>query len=127
MNRTRKRNSNQDERRDYLRLSYKKPLMYKICKRTTVSKIMQGYSRNISNSGLSCNLNEKVTEGKILWLRLDVGALELCKDIERRSVIIQHGVLGKVVWQKKMADSTYNTGVRFLTREEKPIPGLLLK
>lgn len=115
------------ERREYLRLSYRKPLMYKVCKKTTLSKILQGYTRNISSSGLMCNLSEKVPEGDILWLRLDSGALELCKEIEDKSVIIQQGVLGKVVWQKKLEDSSYDTGVRFLTRQEKPVPGLIFK
>jgi len=99
--------------------------MYKVCKKATISKIMQGYTRNISNSGLLCSLNEKVSKGKILWLRLDLGALELCRDIEKKSVILQQGVLGKVVWQKKLSGSSYDTGIRFLTREEKPMPGLI--
>ena len=115
------------ERREFIRLSYKKPLMYKICKTSTIAKIMEGYIRDISNSGLRCNLNERVSKGNILWLRLDVGALELCKEIEQKSIIIQQGVLGKVVWQKKLSGLSYDTGVRFLTRKEKPIPGLILK
>ena len=88
---------------------------------------MQGYTRNISNSGLMCNLNERVPIGKMLWLKLDSGALELCKDIEERSVIIQQGVFGKVVWQKKLSDSSYDTGIRFLTRKEKVPVGLVFK
>jgi hypothetical protein len=82
---------------------------------------MEGYSRNISNSGLMCNLNERVPSGNVLWLKLDSGALELCKDIEKNSVIIQQGVFGKVVWQKKQPDSSYDIGVRFITRKEKPV------
>ncbi|MFH1654991.1 MAG: PilZ domain-containing protein [Candidatus Omnitrophota bacterium] len=114
------------ERRDFIRLSYRKPLMYKVCKKSTIYKIMQGYARNISNSGLMCNLNERVSKGNILWLRLDSGALGLCKDIERNSVIIQQGVFGKVVWQKKLPDLSYDIGVRFLTRQEKSAPGIFL-
>ena len=122
----RKRSHSGEERRDYIRLSYRKPLMYKVCKKKTLSKIMQGYTRNISNSGLMCNLNERVPDGDILWLRLDSGALELCREIEKNSVIIQQGVFGKVVWQKKLSDSTYDIGIRFLTRHEKPTNGVLL-
>jgi len=122
-----KRKLTAEERRNYIRLSYKKPLMYKVCKKATVSKILQGYSRNISNSGLMCNLNERVSKGNILWLRLDTGALELCKEIEGKSVIIQQGVFGRVVWQKKLLDSTYDIGIRFLTRQERPVSGILIE
>ncbi|HOX54147.1 MAG TPA: PilZ domain-containing protein [Candidatus Omnitrophota bacterium] len=115
------------ERRRFIRLSYRKPLMYKLCKRTTICKILEGYTRDISNSGLRCNLNEKVAKDTVLWLKLDAGAIELCKEIEKNSVVIQQGILGKVVWQKKLSASNYDTGVRFITREEKPIPGIVFK
>jgi c-di-GMP-binding flagellar brake protein YcgR len=122
-----KEKNKRKERRQYIRLAYKKPLMYKVCKKTTISKILQGYTRNISNSGLMCNLREPVPKGGILWLRLDSGVLELCKEIEKKSVIIQQGVLGKVIWQKKVSNFSYDTGIRFITREEKPVPGLIFK
>ncbi len=115
------------ERRKFIRLSYRKPLMYKLCKRATVSKILEGYTRDISNSGLRCNLNEKVVKNSVLWLKLDAGAIELCREIERDSVVIQQGILGKVVWQQRLSESSYDTGVRFITREEKPVPGLVFK
>lgn len=101
--------------------------MYKLCKRATVTKILEGYTRDISNSGLRCNLNEKVSKDTVLWLKLDAGAIELCKEIEKNSVVIQQGVLGKVVWQKRLSESSYDTGVRFITREEKSVTGLVYK
>lgn len=101
--------------------------MYKLCKRTTICKILEGYTRDISNSGLRCHLNEKVAKDSILWLRLDAGAIQLCREIENNSVIIQQGILGKVVWQKRLSSSSYDTGVRFITREEKPVLGLVFK
>ncbi|MFC1704415.1 PilZ domain-containing protein [Candidatus Omnitrophota bacterium] len=109
-----------DERREFIRLSYNRPLMYKVCKKATISKILKGYTHNISSAGLMCNLQEKVPKDCILWLQLDPGALSLCEEIERRSVIIQHGVLAKVVWEKKKGENdSYDIGVCFITREEK--------
>jgi len=32
---------------------------------------------------------------------------------------IPNGVLGKVVWSKKRINSSYDVGIRFITREEK--------
>lgn len=113
-----------DERREFIRLSYSRPLMYKICKRSTLSKLMQGYTHNISCSGLMCNLQDKVPHDSVLWLKLDQAALDLCQEIEQRSVIIQHGVLGKVVWEHKKDDDSYDIGVCFVTREEKHVPDI---
>ncbi len=97
--------------------------MYKVCKKSTISKMMKGYTHNISSAGLMCNLQDRVPKDSILWLQLDPGALNLCEEIERRSVIIQRGVLGKVVWEKK-EDNGYDIGVCFLTREEKKAHGI---
>lgn len=81
---------------------------------------MQGYTCNISQSGLLCNLGKKVPENSILWLQLDFGALSMCKEIEKNCAIIQHGILGKVVWTSyKKEDKNYDVGVCFFTREEK--------
>lgn len=109
----------ENERRQFIRLSYKSPLMYKVCKRTTLSKLMQGYTHNISVSGLMCNIQETVPKDCTLWLKLDAGALKLCSEIEKRCVIIQQGVLGKIAWLKKRKDKTCDIGIQFLTREEK--------
>ncbi|MFC1593760.1 PilZ domain-containing protein [Candidatus Omnitrophota bacterium] len=119
---TKKKNS-EKERREFIRLSYNRPIMYKVCKTSTISKLMKGYTHNISSAGLKCNLQERVPKNCILWLQLDHGALTLCEEIEKRSVIIQHGVLGKVVWEKK-EDNGYDIGICFLTREEKRLPNI---
>jgi hypothetical protein len=109
----------ENERREFIRLSYNSPLMYKVCKRTTISRLLHGYTHNISQSGLMCRIKEPVPRDSTLWLKLDLGALKLCSEIERRCVIIQQGVLGKVAWRKKRKDKSVDVGVRFLTREEK--------
>jgi c-di-GMP-binding flagellar brake protein YcgR len=109
----------ESERREFIRLSYKSPLMYKVCKRTTLSKLLEGYTHNISQSGLMCTLKESVPKNSTLWLKLDSGALNLCSELERRCVILQQGILGKIAWLKKNKDKSVDIGVRFLTREEK--------
>lgn len=108
-----------EERRQFIRLSYKTPLMYKVCKQSTISKMMEGYTQNISKAGLMCNIKGIIPKAATLWLKLDMGALSLCKEIERRCIIIQQGILGQVAWLKKLSDNSYDVGVRFVTREEK--------
>ena len=48
------------ERRQFVRLRYRKPLKYKICKEDTIKKLMMGYTEDISRSGLLCNIGESV-------------------------------------------------------------------
>ncbi len=66
-----------------------------------------------------CNIKESVPQDSTLWLKLDTGALKLCSEIEKRCVIIQQGILGKIAWFKKRKDKSVDIGVQFVTREEK--------
>lgn len=107
------------ERRQFVRLDYATPLAYKICKKKTISKLLQGYTANISQTGLLCNIKEKVKKDDILWISFDRAALCICEDVEKRSLIYQNGVIGKVARTVHRSNGTYNVGIQFITREEK--------
>lgn len=107
------------ERRQSARFDYTTPLAYKVCKKKTIHKLLQGYTANISQSGLLCNIKDRVKKNDILWLSFERDTLNICKDLEKRSLIYQNGVVGKVVRVEKKGDGTYNVGVQFITREEK--------
>jgi len=107
------------ERRQFIRLDYVAPLAFKVCRKKTVSALLQGYTSDISEGGLCCNLKESVSRDKILWLSFDRELLDICRGIDRRCMIYQSGVLGKVIWSKKRSNKTYDVGIRFITREEK--------
>lgn len=107
------------ERRQYVRLDYLMPLAYKVCKGNTISKILQGYTANVSEKGLLCRIKDKVQKEDILWLAFDRTTLGICEDVERKSLIYQNGVIGKVVRIEPKGDDTYSVGIQFITREEK--------
>lgn len=107
------------ERRQFLRLDYVTPIEYKVCKEETISKLLQGYSSNVSEAGLMFNIKNKVSRDDILWLFFDRDTLNICEDLEKRSLIYQKGVIGKVVRVDERPDGSYNIGIRFITREEK--------
>lgn len=107
------------ERRKFVRLDYVSPLACKICKKETVSKLLEGYTSNISEAGLLCNIKDKVKKNDLLWLSFDRDTLNICGDLEKRSLIYQNGVIGKVVRADQKMDGTYDIGIQFLTREEK--------
>ncbi len=107
------------ERRSVVRVTCQTPLTFKVCKEETVSIILQGYTHDISRDGLRCTIAEKVPLGCTLWLKLDTDALILCEEVEKRAVILQHGILGKVIWIEKQDDGNYDIGLQFIVREEK--------
>jgi hypothetical protein len=106
------------EKRDFARLPFSKPLAYKVCKQETLSKILEGYTVNVSTSGLLCNINDKVNLEDILWLSFDKSILIICSEMEKKSLIYQNGVIGKVVRIDQGDNQTYDVGVKFITRVE---------
>ena len=109
----------QNERRSFARLDYSVPLGFKICNKETVSKLCAGYSVNISQSGISCSIREKVNPDDILLLCFDRATLDFCRELEKRVLIYQNGIIGNVTRVEPDEVGTYNIGVRFITREEK--------
>ena len=106
------------ERREFVRLDYSVPLEIKICKKETISKLLSGYTSDISKAGLLCNIKEKVSQDDILWLSFDRSTLDFCHELEKRVLIYQSGVIGKVA-RVECKGGAYTIGVKFITREEK--------
>jgi hypothetical protein len=106
------------EHRKFLRLDYITPLAYKVCKKETLSKLLKGYTSDVSQAGLLCNIKYKPKKGDILWLSFDRATLLICEDLEKRSFIYQSGIIGKVVRVGHKSDGSYDAGIQFLTREE---------
>ncbi len=112
-------NYNGSERREFFRLDYSTPLDYKVCKEETLSKLLQGYTSNVSEAGLFCNIKDKVNKDDILWLSFDRATLNICEDLEKRALIYQNGIIGKVVRIEPKDLGDYDVGIQFITREEK--------
>lgn len=107
------------ERRQFDRVGYRAPLAYKVCKEETITKLLQGYTADISESGLRCNIKNRVNKDDIVWLSFDRSTLDILAQLEKRSLIYQNGVVGKVVRIDEKGDDTFDIGVQFVTREEK--------
>jgi len=107
------------ERREFVRLDYGSPLDYKVCKKETISKLLEGYTADVSEAGLLCNIKNRVDQEDILWLSFDRNTLSICEELEKRALIYQNGVIGKVVRVEPKGGENYDVGVRFITREEK--------
>jgi len=115
------------ERRHFVRLDYSTPFACKVCKKQTISKLLQGYTADVSQAGVLCNIKDKVKKGDILWLSFDRSTLSICSEIEKRSLIYQNGIIGKVVRIDDRKDKGYDVGVQFVTREEKNLTNIYPK
>jgi len=115
------------ERRKFVRLDYVTPLAYKVCKQDTITKLLQGYTSNVSQAGLFCNMQEEVKKNDILWLSFDRDTLTICESLEKRSLIYQNGIVGKVVRIETKKDGNYSVGIKFVTREEKNLTNIYPK
>ncbi|HPT08064.1 MAG TPA: PilZ domain-containing protein [Candidatus Omnitrophota bacterium] len=107
------------ERRQHDRIDHVTPLAYKVCKKETVTQLLQGYTSDISKNGILCRLNAEVNEDDILWLSFDRSTLIVCEELEKNSLIYQNGIIGKVVRIQPSSDGAYDVGVHFITRSEK--------
>lgn len=116
-----------DERRQFTRIDYAAPLAFKVCRKETLSMILAGYTSDISQSGLLCNIKERVNHDDILWLAFDRAVLNICGELEKRSLIYQNGIIGKVVRVEPKEDNTYEVGIQFVTREEKSMDNIYPK
>ncbi len=84
-----------DDRREFIRLKYSAPLGFKICNKETISKLCAGYTVDISQSGLLCNISERVKQDDILWLSFDRSTLDFCRELD-----VPYDAVGKVVVAK---------------------------
>lgn len=109
---------NSSERREFKRVNWATPLAYKVCKKETIVKLLEGYTSNVSNSGLLCNVRETVNLEDILWLSFDRGVLSTCAELEKRVFIYQNGIIGKVVRVEPKGYANFAVGIKFITRQE---------
>jgi len=107
-----------EERREYVRIKYPTLLGYKVCDKNTISKLCAGYTVDISQSGLLCNIQVKVNPDDILWLSFDRATLDFCKELEEKVLIYQNGIIGKVIRADIEETGNYSVGIKFITRQE---------
>ena len=106
------------ERRKFIRLAHSAPLSYKICSKSTVSKLLDGYTANVSETGLLCRIKERVDKDDLIWLCFDRTILGSCQEMDKKALIYQNGIIGKVV-RVEHKEGHYEVGIQFVTREEK--------
>ncbi len=117
------------ERREFFRINFSSPMHFKsyTADRSKSAKVVdetsaRAISQNISQSGILFQTDNNPPQlSSILWMNLDIRTLSICKEIEKRALILNNGVLGRVVRVEEDSDNSnrYDVGVCFLTEEQK--------
>ena len=113
------------ERREFFRINFSTPLNFKSYSRLAVSSSQgsqEGSAQNISQSGILFQTENNPPQlSSIVWMGLDIRTLTICKEIEKRALILNNGLLGRVVRVEEDTKNSnrYDIGVCFLTQEQK--------
>ncbi len=119
------RESNLKERREFFRVKFDAPVQFRAYTDTEVfgssrNEVLEGKTRDISQSGVLFETDKVPPMSSILWLNLDFRTLQICQEIEQRALVYKDGLLGRVVRiEENPVKRTYDVGVCFLTRSEK--------
>ena len=122
--------SNPQDRREFFRINFSAPLSFKSYSgiRSRTAKIAgsgssaQAVSQNVSQSGILFQTENNPPQlSSIVWMNLDFRTLSICKEIEKRALVFNNGVLGRVVRVEEDTHNSnrYDIGVCFLTQEQK--------
>lgn len=114
------------ERRDFFRLNFTTPLEYKTYDADKQPAPVKAKARNISQSGVLFQIEKNPPAlSSLIWLSLDIRTLRICQEIEKRVLIANHGLVGRVVRVEEDENSdVYEVGVCFVTKDQKDAPGV---
>lgn len=110
--------SSQD-RREYFRVDFRRPVKFRMIEDgQEAGDLRLGTSANVSETGILFSSSVMPKIASILWMDMDMRTLKICKEIEKRAVFFQKGLLGRVVrLEEDPQTDTYNIGVCFVTQD----------
>lgn len=111
------------ERRQFLRYDFEKPLHFSIITSAKDKKgskdLINAVSKNLSASGILFTTKEVPRISSLLLLDLDYRTANICHEIEKRALILNNKLFGKVVRIEDNDEGTCNVGVAFITKSDK--------
>lgn len=118
------RESTGKDKREFFRYAYNKPMEYNsldtIKSGKFASKLVSAMSKNLSASGILFTtgaLNAPAI-ASLLVLNLDYRTASICKEIEKRALILDNKLVGRVVRIEDNGDDTLGIGVAFVTKSD---------
>ncbi len=117
------------DRREFFRINFSTPLQFKaysVDEKSKSSKSLdsatRGISQNVSQSGILFHTKTNPPAlSSLVWLNLDIRTLKICQEIENRALVLNNGLVGRVVRveEDNHTHNSYDVGVCFLTNEER--------
>lgn len=118
------KNHNGKERRSFFRYEHKTPMHYSLVtkphEKGLISKTIRAISKNLRASGVLFATDKAHIPdlSSILILDLDYRTARICEELEKRALIVNNKLLGKVVRLQRVADDAVNVGVAFITKSD---------
>ncbi len=119
-------NRSQQERREFFRLNFNTPLKFQSYQvedpaaASGTARVVK--SRNISQAGILFQTENRPPQlSSVLWMNLDIRTLQICQEIEKKALVQNGGLLGRVVRVEESPEnqSVYDIGVAFITQDQK--------
>ena len=119
------RDYQKEDKRHFLRVDYKKPVHYSMVSSPkddkSMASLFKAVSKNLSASGLLFETgSEKAPEiSSLIMLDLDYKTASICHEIEKRALIKNNKLLGRVTRIEDNGDGTCGVGVAFVTKSDR--------
>lgn len=115
---------NEREKRSFVRYDHKVPIHYSLVtkphEKGIVSKAIHAISKNLSASGVLFSTDKAHIPdlSSILILDLDYRMARVCEALEKRALIVNNKLLGKVVRIQRVPGDAINVGVAFIRKSD---------
>ncbi len=107
------------EKREFYRIAYEKPVKFKEFVKARRGRPSVAVSRNVSQSGVLFISKTLPKISSVIWIKLPLAELSICKEIEDRAIAEKNGILGRVVRVEEDPDlKRYSVGVCFVKKGE---------
>ena len=118
-------NEEREERRQFLRCGYEKPIHYSIISAPKDKKspfsLFKAVSKNLSASGILfiTKTNDVPEISSLLILDLDYKTANVCHEIDKRALIKNNRLLGRVVRIEDNENGTCGVGIAFINKSDR--------
>ncbi|MCX5686009.1 MAG: PilZ domain-containing protein [Candidatus Omnitrophica bacterium] len=111
------------EKREFFRYQHEAPVQYKVLNpaggKSLSSKLVDAVSKNLSVSGVLFTSSFLPEISSILVLDLDYRTSRICQEIEKRALMVENRMIGKVVRIEESDNGLYDVGVAFVRKTDK--------
>jgi c-di-GMP-binding flagellar brake protein YcgR len=106
-------------RRSYPRVPYKVPLCFSVCSHNTLQELQDGFSENLSQTGMLLALDVVLPLSSLIILDLNVDMLEHCINMEYLYMTEYKSLIAKVMnVRHNKTKGYYSVGISFIKADE---------